>query len=81
MGLKVLSLNVNGLNQPAKMNSMWKEAQKHNTDVLYIQEIHFAAYSTAPLILQIVSPHLPCFYLCKEERSSARYPSISKNVY
>lgn len=41
MGLKVLTLNVNGLNHPAKRNCMWKEGQKHDTNLLYIQGLHY----------------------------------------
>lgn len=39
--LKILSLNVKGLNSPYKSKILWNDALKTNSDILCIQELHF----------------------------------------
>lgn len=41
MTIKFLSLNVNGLNHPAKRHSLWSEIRDSRADVIAIQETHF----------------------------------------
>lgn len=40
MPLNILSLNVNGLNHPAKRHSLWRTAKALHSDILCIQETH-----------------------------------------
>lgn len=43
MQFKISSLNLKGLNSPAKCHMVWKEAQRLNCDILCLQETHFAS--------------------------------------
>lgn len=42
MDINILSLNAKGLNHPAKCASLWKTAVSQKSDVLCVQETHFA---------------------------------------
>ena len=42
MTLKLLSMNVKGLNSPYKRRALWADAIKFGSDILCIQESHFA---------------------------------------
>lgn len=57
MGLKLLTLNANGLNHLAKWRAIWKEAVKHEADILTIQETHFQKNET-PLCSHPSFPHV-----------------------
>lgn len=46
MPLKWLSLNVKGLNHPAKRFSFWEEASKAKADIVCVQETHFHQAAT-----------------------------------
>lgn len=46
MGLKLLSINAQGLNHPDKHQSLWQEAQKHKADILTVQETNFHLNAT-----------------------------------
>lgn len=41
MGMTFLSINMRGLNHPAKRKSMWNEALQFKSDVVCAQEMHF----------------------------------------
>lgn len=41
MTITFLTMNVRGLNHPAKCRSLWKEATQNNCDILCAQETHF----------------------------------------
>lgn len=43
MPIKIVSLNVKGLNSPYKRQMAWKEAKNLLSDVICFQETHFAA--------------------------------------
>lgn len=51
-GLKFATLNVRGLNSPYKTSSLVTEAHSFKADILFIQEIHFAASKIPCLILK-----------------------------
>lgn len=42
MALNIVSINAKGLNHPAKRQALWQEACRLKTDVLCVQETHFA---------------------------------------
>lgn len=46
MPLKILSLNANGLNHPAKRANLWKTASRLSCNVICVQETHFKATDT-----------------------------------
>lgn len=41
MPVKIISINANGLNHPAKRYALWKEAKTSNADIISVQETHF----------------------------------------
>lgn len=41
MNLKLMSLNVKGLNSPYKQRALWSDAINFGSDIICIQESHF----------------------------------------
>lgn len=46
MVLKLLALNVKGLNSPYKHRALWKGAIGQQCDILFVQESHFSSSNT-----------------------------------
>lgn len=57
MPLNFLSLNVNGLNHPAKRHSLWKTVQALHSDIICIQETHLLS-ADLRLCTNSLSPHI-----------------------
>lgn len=57
MDINILSINAKGLNHPAKRASLWKTALTHNSDILCVQETHFAQDNT-PYCQHKSFPHI-----------------------
>lgn len=57
MSLTIVSLNTKGLNHPAKRSSLWKTALSLKSDVLCVQETHFAQDSS-PSCQYKLFPHI-----------------------
>lgn len=57
MPIKIVSLNVKGLNSPYKRQMAWKEAKSLHCDVICFQETHFAA-NKSPNFQNRQFPHI-----------------------
>lgn len=57
MTIKIVSLNVKGLNSPYKPQMAWKEAKNLHCDVICFQETHFAA-TKSPTFQNRQFPHI-----------------------
>lgn len=47
MPLNILSLNAKGLNYPAKRHSLWRTAEKLQSDIICVQQTHLLSQSTS----------------------------------
>lgn len=63
MAVKILSINVKGLNSPFKRSMLWKEAKSQKADVLCAQETHFKASSP----LRLHDRNFPHIFLSSSE--------------
>lgn len=57
MGLKLLSLNAKGLNSPHKRKALWTDALKFGSDIVCVQESHFAK-NNSPKFTHNRYPHI-----------------------
>lgn len=48
MALKILSINVKGLNNPAKRSALWQTAKQSRCDIICTQETHFIDSASPP---------------------------------
>lgn len=78
MPLKCLSLNIKGLNHPAKRFPLWKEASTAKADILSAQEIHFHKDVT-PKCLHKEYPHI--FLASTSEKKQGVLLALSKSLY
>lgn len=67
MSINVLTINVKGLNHPAKRASLWKTMLSHGSDVLCVQETHFAQDAT-PICQHKSFPHIYKAYFSWKQR-------------
>lgn len=73
MTINLLAINAKGLNQSAKRASLWKTALSHGSDVLCVQETHFA---------QDATPHCQHkSFLHIYKACYSRKPRVSSNCY
>lgn len=59
MSVTITSINVKGLNSPFKWSLLWKEALRHNSDILCAPEMHFSSRKP-PACSHKQFPH--CFF-------------------
>lgn len=59
MSLRWMSINIRGLNHPAKRSSLWKTALDSQCDILCVQETHFLQ-SKPPRCSHRKYPHVYC---------------------
>lgn len=70
-------LNVKGLNHPAKLFSLWKEASRAKADIVCVQEIHFHRDAT-PKCTHKDYPHI--FLVSASEKKRGVHIAIGKSV-
>ena len=52
--LKLISVNVNGLNSPTKRSKIWSQLKNHKTDIIFLQETHIKTVHSSLLTCKAI---------------------------